>query len=69
MYTVLIHPADPDEGGYCKIYGLRFQLDTQHDIHEMLGKTLDVTATITDKDKEIGVGKRTVVLSQDILGG
>jgi hypothetical protein len=65
----VIFTFDPDEGGYCKIYGLRFQLDSEHDIEEMLGKTLEVTATITDKDKEVGSGKRTVVLSKTILGG
>jgi hypothetical protein len=65
----VIFTFDPDEGGYCKIYGLRFQLDGEHDIEEMLGKTLEVKATITDKDKEIGSGTRTVVLSKTILGG
>lgn len=64
----VIFTFDPDEGGYCKIYGLRFQLDTEHDIQEMLGHTLEVTATITDKDKTVGTGKRTVKLSDTILG-
>lgn len=64
----VIFTFDPAEGGYCKIYGLRFQLDTEHDINEMLGKTLEITATITDKDKDVGVGKRTVKLSDTILG-
>lgn len=65
----VIFTFDPDEGGYCKIYGLRFQIDTHHDIQELLGHTFEVTATITDKDKDVGVGKKTVVLSKDILGG
>ncbi|MFO0586802.1 MAG: hypothetical protein U0441_04655 [Polyangiaceae bacterium] len=64
----VIFTFDPAEGGYCKIYGLRFQLDTEHDINEMLGKTLEITATITDKDKDVGTGKRTVKLSDTILG-
>jgi len=65
----VIFTFDPDEGGYCKIYGLRFQLDTQHDIQEMLGKKLEITATVTDKDGDVGIGKKTVTLSNDILGG
>jgi hypothetical protein len=65
----VIFTFDPDEGGYCKIYGLRFQLDIDHPIEEMLGKTFDITATITDKDGDVGVGERTVKLSDDILGG
>lgn len=64
----VIFTFDPDEGGYCKIYGLRFQLDGEHDIQEMLGKTLEITATVTDKDGDVGVGKKTVKLSADILG-
>lgn len=64
----VIFTFDPDEGGYCKIYGLRFQLDTEHDIHEMLGKTLELTASIKDKDGDVGTGKRTVKLSDTILG-
>ena len=65
----VIFTFDPDEGSYCKLYGLRFQLDAQHDIQEMLGRTFEVTATITDKDKAVGVGKKTVKLSENILGG
>lgn len=65
----VIFSFDPDEGAYCKLYGLRFQLDAQHDIQELLGQTFEVTATITDKDKDVGVGTKTVKLSDDILGG
>ncbi|MEZ4300299.1 MAG: hypothetical protein R3B70_35465 [Polyangiaceae bacterium] len=65
----VIFTFDPDEGGYCKIYGLRFQLDSVHAIEEMLGKTLELTATITDKDGDVGTGTRTVKLSDTILGG
>lgn len=65
----VIFTFDPDEGSYCKLYGLRFQLDAQHDIQELLGQTFEVTATVTDKDKDVGSGKKTVKLSDDILGG
>jgi hypothetical protein len=65
----VIFTFDPDEGGYCKIYGLRFQLDIEHDILEMLGKTFEVTAKITDKDGDVGTATKTVTLSDDILGG
>ncbi|MBK8252789.1 MAG: hypothetical protein IPK82_08990 [Polyangiaceae bacterium] len=65
----VIFTFDPDEGDYCKIYGLRFQLDAEHAIEEMLGKTFEITATITDKDGDIGIGKRSVKLSDSILGG
>ena len=40
---------DRDEGGYCKLYGLRYQLDNGGiDYVQFLGKPLDVTTTIVD---------------------
>lgn len=39
----------PSEGGYCKLYGLRYQLDNGGiDYKPFLGKPLDVTVTVTD---------------------
>jgi len=39
----------PTEGGYCKVYGLRYQLDNGGiDYKQFLGKPLDVTVTVTD---------------------
>jgi len=40
---------DRDEGGYCKLYGLRYQLDNGGiDYTQFLGKPLDVTTTVLD---------------------
>jgi hypothetical protein len=40
---------EKDEGGYCKLYGLRYQLDNGGiDYTQFLGKPLDVTATVLD---------------------
>jgi hypothetical protein len=40
---------DADEGGYCKLYGLRYQLDNGGiDYRPFLGKPLDVTAAVVD---------------------
>jgi hypothetical protein len=39
----------PDQGGFCKLYGLRYQLDNGGiDYKQFLGKPLDVTVTVTD---------------------
>jgi len=65
-FTV-IFTFDPDEGGYCKLYGLRFQLDGAIDINELLGKTLRVSASVKDKDGDVGTGERWVKLSDTIL--
>lgn len=56
-----------DEGGYNKLYGLRFQLDQAVKIGKLLGHPLDLTVTITDPDATVGVGKLSVVLSQTYL--
>ncbi|MSP24511.1 MAG: hypothetical protein EXR75_04970 [Myxococcales bacterium] len=60
----------PDEGGYCKLYGLRFQLDGGGlDVDTLLGQTLEVVATMKDKDGSVGVGKRWLKLDETIFGG
>ncbi len=63
----VIFTQEVDEGGYCKIYGLRFQLDQEVDIDTLLGHPLDITVTVTDTDGAVGTGTRDVVLSQTIL--
>ena len=42
-----------DEDGYCKLYGLRFQLDQMVNISGLLGHPLDITVTVTDTDKAV----------------
>jgi hypothetical protein len=63
----VIFTMETDEGGYCKLYGLRFQLDQSTDIQQLLGHPLDVTVTMTDSDMDVGTGKRSVVLSQTYI--
>jgi hypothetical protein len=63
----VIFTFDQDEGGYCKLYGLRFQLDTGIDIQQLLGKTLRVTVKIKDSEGVTGTGERMVTLSNTIL--
>ncbi|HZO15623.1 MAG TPA: hypothetical protein VFB62_20260 [Polyangiaceae bacterium] len=64
----VIFTFDPDEGGYCKIYGLRFQLDIGgDDIMTMLGQELKVIVRIKDISGAEGVGERWVTLSDYIL--
>jgi hypothetical protein len=63
----VIFTFDPDEGGYCKLYGMRFQVDQERTIDELLGKVLNVRVEVTDKQGDVGIGERTVTLSQNIL--
>jgi hypothetical protein len=60
----VIYTFDPAEGGYCKLYGLRFQLDADGvDYVPLLGHELDVTATVTDETGDSGQGARRVTLA------
>jgi hypothetical protein len=63
----VIFTFEQDEGGFCKLYGLRFQLDQANDITTLLGHPLDVTVKVTDPEQDVGIGKRSVVLSKDFL--
>ena len=47
--TTLAFTYSPDEGGYCKLFGIRYQLDNEGiDYKPFLGKPLDVHVTVTD---------------------
>jgi hypothetical protein len=64
----VIFTFDPDEGGYCKLYGLRFQLDASGvDYQPLLGKELDVTGVVTDRTGDTAKGFRRVMLSDVVL--
>jgi hypothetical protein len=64
----VIFTFEPDEGGYCKLYGLRFQLDAGGiDYQPLLGKELDVTATVTDRSNDTGQATQRVTLSDTVL--
>ena len=63
----VIFTFDPAEGGYCKLFGLRFQLDLDGvDYVPLLGQELDVTATVVDHSGDIGQGTRRVTLSPTV---
>lgn len=60
----VVFTFDPDEGDYCKLYGLRFRLDdTDHPIESLLGETLELTVRISDQDEDAAEASTTVVLS------
>ncbi|MDB5218149.1 MAG: hypothetical protein JWO86_6076 [Myxococcaceae bacterium] len=47
--TTLAFTYAPDEGNFCKLYGIRYQLDNEGiDYKQFLGKPLDVVVTVTD---------------------
>jgi len=47
--TTLAFTYAPDEGDFCKLYGIRYQLDNEGiDYKQFRGKPLDVVVTVTD---------------------
>jgi hypothetical protein len=47
--TAFVFTFEPGEGGYCKLFGLRYQLDNGGiDYHQFLGKPLDLTIKVDD---------------------
>ncbi len=66
--TAYVFTFDRDEGGFCKLFGLRFQLDANGaDYKPLLGKPLDVTVTIKDPTGTIGIATAHVNINPTIL--
>lgn len=64
----VVFTMDQDEGGWCKLHGLRFQLDIDgNDVMTMLGQELKVVVTITDRDGDVAMGERWLTLSGNII--
>jgi hypothetical protein len=63
----VIFTFDPGEGGYCVLFGLRYQLDAGGvDYLPLLGKELDLTVTVTDRAGDGATGSRRVTLSSAV---
>jgi hypothetical protein len=63
----VVFTLDTDEGGWCKIFGLRFQLDVDgHDIQTMLGEPIQVYVTILDAEGDSGSDSHWFTLSSGI---
>jgi hypothetical protein len=59
---------EQDQGGFCKLYGLRYQLDVDGaDYHQFLGKPLDVTVTLKDGAGATGTGHAHVNIDPALL--
>ncbi len=63
---------DRDEGSYCKLFGLRFQLDSGaidlgQAYKKLLGKRLEVTAEVVDGLGERATSTKTIRLDDKVL--
>jgi hypothetical protein len=66
--TTLAFTYAPDEGGYCKLFGIRYQLDNEGiDYKQFLGKPLDVTVTAIDPSGSTATGTAHVQIAPTLL--
>jgi hypothetical protein len=70
--AAFVFTFDPDEGAYCKIKGLRYQVDAgavdlRAEYRRFLGKRLEVTVEIADSTGAKASSTRTVQLKDKIL--
>lgn len=63
----VVFTMEPDEGGYCKLFGLRFRIDDpDHPVESLVGQDLDLEIEVTDPDGDVGRGKKSVRASATI---
>ncbi len=68
--TAFVFTFDKDEGGYCKLFGLRYQLDNGGiDYMQFLGKPLDISVSVKDRDGGTATGVAHVNIDPMVLGG
>jgi hypothetical protein len=69
--TAFVFTFDKDEGGYCKLYGLRFQVDAGGDLgttyKAFLGKPLDLTVEVTDVSGRKATAQQRVMIADKLL--
>ncbi len=63
---------DRDEGNYCKLWGLRFQLDSGAtdlggDYKRFLGKKLEVTVEVIDSTNAKATATKTILIADKLL--
>ncbi|MGH7271955.1 MAG: hypothetical protein ACREJ3_16115 [Polyangiaceae bacterium] len=66
--TSYVFPFDPDQGGFCKLAGLRYQLDADGaDYHSFLGMPLTVSVTVADPSGKTATGVAHITIDSQLL--
>jgi hypothetical protein len=66
--TSVVFSFEPDEGGFCKVYGIRFQLDAEgQSIDAFRGKPLDVTAELRDRTGRTATMTTRIRIANDVV--
>jgi hypothetical protein len=67
--TTLAFTYAPDEGDFCKLYGIRYQLDNEGiDYKQFLGKPLDLLVTVTDPSGTTVTETAHVQIAPTVIG-
>jgi hypothetical protein len=67
--TTLAFTYAPDEGDFCKLYGIRYQLDNEGiDYKQFLGKPLDVVVTVVDPSGATATSTARVQIAPTVIG-
>jgi hypothetical protein len=67
--TSFVFPFEPADGGYCKLYGLRLQLDNASvPVQKFLGQPLDVKLVVSDTDGKSAETHGRVSVAEKTIG-
>jgi hypothetical protein len=67
--TTLAFTYAPDEGNFCKLFGIRYQLDNEGiDYKQFLGKPLDVVVTVSDPSGATTTSTARVQVAPTVIG-
>ena len=67
--TTLAFTYAPDEGDFCKLFGIRYQLDNEGiDYKQFLGKPLDLVVTVTDPTGTTVTTTTRVQIAPTVIG-
>jgi hypothetical protein len=66
--STFVFTYNPDEGDFCKLFGLRYQLDNGGiDYKQFLGKPLDVIVTVTDQTGTAATSKAHIQVAPTLV--
>ena len=67
--TSFVFPFEPADGGFCKLYGLRLQLDNASvAVQKFLGQPLDVKVVVSDADGKSAEARGRVSVAANTIG-
>ena len=67
--TTFVFPFEPADRGYCKLYGLRLQLDNSSTpVQSFLGQPLDVKVSVSDVDGKSAAAEQRVNVDPKTIG-